>query len=125
SYEFKMENGKRVAHFAARVNKSKGVETDRKPETEKETIAIAPEVLNDYVGIYELQPGFEITITTEDSKLFAQATGQPQFEIFAEADDTFFLKVVAAQMVFGRNESGTVTNVTLNQGGQSMTGAKK
>ena len=125
SYEFAMENGKKVANFAARSNKSKGVETDRKPETEKETIAIAPEVLNDYVGIYELQPGFEVTITTKDGKLFAQATGQPQFEVFAEAEDTFFLKVVAAQLVFGRNESGEVANVTLNQGGQSMTGAKQ
>ncbi|MBT8305939.1 MAG: serine hydrolase, partial [Maribacter sp.] len=125
SYEFAVENGKRVAHFAARSNKSKGVETDRKPANEKETVAIAPEVLNDYVGIYELQPGFEIAITTKDDKLFAQATGQPQFEIFAEAEDTFFLKVVAAQMVFGRNDSGEVVNVTLNQGGQSMTGAKQ
>ena len=125
SYEFAIENGKRVAHFAARSNKSKGVETDRKPANEKEAIAIAPEVLNDYVGTYELQPGFEVTITTKDGKLFAQATGQPQFEIFAEAEDTFFLKVVAAQMVFGRSETGEVANVTLNQGGQSMTGAKK
>jgi CubicO group peptidase (beta-lactamase class C family) len=125
SYEFTMENGKKIANFAARSNISKGVETDKKPGTEKETIAIAPETLNDYVGSYELQPGFEIAITTKEGKLYAQATGQPQFEIFAEANDTFFLRVVAAQLVFGRNESGDVINVTLNQGGQSMTGLKK
>jgi CubicO group peptidase (beta-lactamase class C family) len=125
SYEFSMEQGKKVANFAARSNKSKGIETDRKPATAKEAITIAPEVLNDYLGTYELQPGFEITITTKDGKLFAQATGQPQFEIFAEAEDTFFLKVVAAQLVFGRNESEEVANVTLNQGGQSLKGMKQ
>jgi len=45
--------------------------------------------------------------------------------MFPESEDTFFLKVVAAQLVFGRNDSGEVVNLTLNQGGQSLKGDKK
>ena len=125
TYEFTMENGKKVANFAARIAKSKGVETTRKPATEKEVVTIATAILNDYLGSYELQPGFVIKVSTKEGKIFGQATGQPEFEMFAEAEDTFFLKVVAAQLVFGRNESGEVVNLTLNQGGQSLKGDKK
>ena len=124
-YEFRMENGKKVANFAARIDKGKGVETDKKPATEKEEIDINPKILPEYVGEYELAPTFIVTITTKDDKLFAQATGQPQFEIFPEAEDTFFLKVVAAKLVFGRDDSGEVVNMTLHQGGQEMKGMKK
>lgn len=124
-YDFSMQDGKKVTNFNARIQKSKGVETGRKPATEEEEIAIDPKVLPDYVGEYELAPAFIVTVTTKDDKLFAQATGQPQFEVFPEAEDTFFLKVVAAKLVFGRNDSGQVTDVTLHQGGQEMKGAKK
>ncbi len=125
TYEFGIEEGKKVVNFSARMNKSKGMETDKKPATEKEEIAIDPEVLPEYVGEYELAPTFIISVTTKDDKLFAQATGQPQFEVFPESEDTFFLKVVAAKLVFGRDDSGKVTDVTLYQGGQEMKGMKK
>ena len=125
TYEFTLESGKKVANFAARIAKSKGVETTRKPATEKEVVTIAANTLNEYLGSYELRPGFIIEVTTKEGKIFGQATGQPEFEMFAEAEDTFFLKVVAAQLVFGRNESGEVANLTLNQGGQSLKGDKK
>ncbi len=125
SYEFGTDNGKRTVLFSERINESKGMETDKKPATEKETISIDPKILVDYVGTYELQPGFSVAVTVKDNKLFAQATGQPEIEIFPEAKDTFFLKVVAAQLVFGRDEQGTVVEVTLKQSGQEMTGSKQ
>jgi len=125
TYKFAMENGKRIAYFSERINKSKGTETDRKPATEKEEIEIDTKILPEYVGAYELAPSFVITITTKDDKLFIQATGQPQFQVFPEAVDTFFLKVVAAKLVFGRNDTGNVSDVTLHQNGQEMKGMKK
>lgn len=124
SYDFTIENSKKITNFSARGNKIKGVETDKKPATEKEEITIDPKILSDYVGEYELAPTFIITVTTDEDKLFAKATGQPQFQVFPESEDTFFLKVVAAKLVFGRDD-GKVTNVTLHQGGQEMKGMKK
>lgn len=125
TYEFQMENGKKTVVFKARINTSKGVETDRKPGTEKEEISVDTSNYEDYVGSYELVPGFAITITTKEDQLFAQATGQQNFPVFPEAKDTFFYKVVSAQLVFERNDNGEVINLTLHQNGQSLKGDKK
>lgn len=124
-YQFGMENGKKIAQFSNRIQKSKGTETDKKLASEKEAIEIDPKILTDYLGEYALQPQFIITVTTKNNQLFAQATGQPQFEVFPEAEDVFFLKVVPAKLVFARDSNGKVTDVTLHQGGQEMKGNRK
>ena len=94
--------------------------TDKKAPDEKPSIIVAQEILDTYVGKYELQPGFVIEVTTTNGQLFAQATGQPQFEVFAEDENTFFLKVVKASIDFNKDDSGQITSITLNQNGQSM-----
>jgi hypothetical protein len=71
-----------------------------------------------------LAPTFHITITQKNNQLYLQATGQPQFEIFASAENEFFLKVVEASIIFNKDENGKVNSLTLNQNGQSMPGLK-
>lgn len=80
-------------------------------------------VLESYVGVYELAPNFTITITRTGSKLFGQATGQGQFELFAKSATEFFLKIVEAQVTFSVKE-GKVESMTLFQGGQVMPGKR-
>ena len=101
-----------------------GKEIDKAPPSERAEITLTEDELKEYIGKYELAPGFLIEITVSNGKIFAQATGQGSNEIFAEAKDKFFLKVVAADLVFSRDESGTVNMVTLHQGGQQMPGKK-
>tara|TARA_R110000850_G_scaffold30630_1_gene84139 strand:+ start:10809 stop:12455 length:1647 start_codon:yes stop_codon:yes gene_type:complete len=124
TYEFALEDGKKTTLFADRINKSIGVETDIKPAAEREAITLAPEILNAYKGTYELQPTFHIKVRADGNRLFAQATGQPEFELFAEAEDTFFLKVVEAKVKFNKNPDGSIKSLTLFQGGQEMVGLK-
>ena len=81
--------------------------------------------LADYVGRYRLAPQFAIDITSRDGALFAQATGQPRFPLYAEADDRFFLKVVDAQMEFSRDSTGKVTSLTLVQNGARIPGKRE
>jgi len=57
-------------------------------------------VLERYVGEYEMTPALKITVTRQGAQLFAQATSQPRFEIFAQSESEFFLKVVDAQITF-------------------------
>ena len=123
-YRFSSEKGKKVAHFNSRIRKSKGLESDKKAPVEKEAIAVDSNILKKYIGTYELQPGFTIEITTQGNQIFAQATGQPQAEIFAENETTFFLKVVTAQIVFTTDALGMAQSLTLHQGGQVMEGKK-
>jgi D-alanyl-D-alanine-carboxypeptidase/D-alanyl-D-alanine-endopeptidase len=71
-------------------------------------------LLEKYVGRYALAPEFLITITREGEQLFAQATGQPRFEIYPKSEREFFFKVVNAQITFGDDA------LTLHQGGRDM-----
>ena len=73
-------------------------------------------------GSNELVPGFVISVTREGTRFFAQATGQGKNEIFAEAPQRFFLKVVDAQMRFDTDANGDATALTLVQNGREMTG---
>jgi len=87
-------------------------------------IDLDPAVFDLFAGEYELAPGFIIKIWREEKSFKAQATGQPSFEIFAEGENKFFLKVVDAQIEFSKDESGTVSSMTLFQGGRQMPGKK-
>jgi len=57
-------------------------------------VAVDPKVLERYVGLYELAPKMIFSITRDGNHLYAQLTGQPKLEIFAENEKTFFYKVV-------------------------------
>lgn len=93
------------------------------PVEEREEIEVDREVLEHYVGEYELVPSFTITVTSEESGLHVQATGQPKFPAFAESETKFFLKVVDAQVSFVI-EDGAVTSLILHQGGANQPGRK-
>ena len=84
------------------------------PRTE---VRVSQAVLDAYAGRYELAPDFIITISREGEQLFAQATGQPRFELFAESETKFFAKVTEIQVTFVRAASGDVTELILHQGG--------
>ncbi|MDO6597341.1 serine hydrolase [Oceanihabitans sp. 2_MG-2023] len=92
-------------------------------DLEKEVV-VAEEILESYVGTYQLMPEFSIKIIKEGNQLKAQATGQPAADIFAKSETVFYLKVVTAQLTFNKNEAGEVESVTLLQGGREITGKK-
>ena len=87
-------------------------------------VPLDSETLEEYVGRYQLAPTFSISIMQRDDQMFGQATGQPEFEIFASKKDYFFLKAVDASITFTRDENGNVTSMTLHQNGQDMPGQK-
>ncbi len=91
---------------------------------ERKAIATDPKVLEHYVGKYQLAPGFILTITREEGRLFAQATGQGRNEMFAETDRKFFLRVVDAQITFAPGPDGRAAKLTLHQGGINAEGAR-
>jgi D-alanyl-D-alanine carboxypeptidase len=72
-----------------------------------------------YPGTYRLAPNFEIRITREGDRLYAQATGQQRLSIMPESETRFFFEEVDAVVEF-HFEGDTVTALTLHQGGRSM-----
>lgn len=91
---------------------------------QRQAVTIPADALRAYVGTYRFAPQFALRVTLENGALFAQATNQPKFQIFAEAPDKFFYKVVDAQLEFSRDRSGAVTSVVLVQNGR-VTGRKE
>jgi CubicO group peptidase (beta-lactamase class C family) len=85
---------------------------------------VEPSVLQDYVGDYQLAPNFVLTITTENGKLFTQATGQAKVEVMPEGKDVFVLRAAGAKITFQRDASGKVTGLVLNQGGRDLPAPK-
>lgn len=81
-------------------------------------IALEEAVLEEYVGRYELRPDFVLAVTREGGRLFTQATGQGRIEVFAEAKDRLFARVIDAQLVIRRDAQGKVEGLTLVQGGR-------
>lgn len=125
TYDFAMVNENRQATFTVDGEEGIiGIGIDKAPPVPKEAITLTPEALKAFEGTYELAPTFKIVIRAMDAQLFAQATGQPEFELFAEDPDSFFLKVVVASVDFEKDDSGVVTGLTLHQGGQDMPGKK-
>jgi hypothetical protein len=124
TYTFSTKNGKKQVIYADRIKKSIGAETDKKPESEREAITLPLELLIRYVGVYELQPSFQIEVEMQDNNLIAKASGQPSVKLFAEAENSFFIKEIGAQVVFILNTNGTVTSLTFSQGGNKMEGKK-
>ena len=121
SYKFSKDaNGSKQVIMTINGDDIIGKLSDKKAPDEKPSITVATEILETYVGKYELQPGFIIEVTTTNGQLFAQLTGQAQFEMFAEDEDTFYLKVVTASIDFNKDESDSVTSLTLHQNGQDM-----
>ena len=87
-------------------------------------IKVDEKILETYVGEYEINPGFTFSISREQDRLFLKATGQEKVEIFAEAENKFFLKVNGAQLEFVKDNSGKITKAILTQGNR-QTDAKK
>jgi CubicO group peptidase (beta-lactamase class C family) len=82
-------------------------------------------VYDEYVGEYQLVPGFSISVTRDGDHLFAQGTGQPSLEIFPASATEFFLQEVDAEIDFLRDENGAVNQIELKQAGQKMIGKRK
>jgi CubicO group peptidase (beta-lactamase class C family) len=92
--------------------------------SERKEITLTPEQLKPFVGRYSLSPQVNADITLEGNQLRTQLTGQPKFPMFAESPNSFFLKVVEAEVRFEKDASGKVTQLTIHQGGRDTVARK-
>ncbi len=90
----------------------------------RSVVSVAEVVLQQYVGRYELAPGFSIEITRVGAALSAQATGQPKFRLYAASPIRFFLKVVVAEVEFKKDSAGKVSGLVLFQNGRETPGRR-
>ncbi len=124
TYNFSLKDNKKQVIYAERIEKSMGTETDKKLPTERVAITLPQETLIKYVGVYELQPSFQIEISMQNAQLLAVATGRPPVQLFAETVNSFFIKEMNAQIIFTIETDGAIKSLTFSQGGNKMKGNK-
>ena len=78
---------------------------------------IDSKILDNYVGEYEIQPDFNLTIAKENDHLTGQATGQTKFDLVPESDTKFFVTQEDIEITFVKDETGKVTHLILHQEG--------
>ena len=84
------------------------------------TVRVSSDILDSYVGKYELAGTIMVDITRENDRLIAAPQGQEKAELFPQSETKFFLKIIDAQVEFQRDSSGRVSQFTLQQNGQSL-----
>lgn len=94
------------------------------PPKQRTEVTVDPKIFDGYIGQYQMAPNVILNVTREGSHLFVQMSGQPKFEIFAESDRDYFLKVVDAQLTFETDSNGQATAVVLHQLGRDLKGAR-
>jgi D-alanyl-D-alanine-carboxypeptidase/D-alanyl-D-alanine-endopeptidase len=76
---------------------------------------LAAEQLAPLAGIYAARPAFKVTVTVRDGGLWAQATNQSAFALFARSPRRFFARVTPLEIEFA--EGSPPPHFTLYQGG--------
>ena len=90
---------------------------DIKPREFPKAAKVAEQVMQRYVGRYQLAPGFVFTVTTKNNQLFVALTGQPTLPVYPKSDTVWFYKVVKAELTFNVNDKGECESVELFQNG--------
>jgi len=100
------------------------MKTAEKPMLEeRKKVKLSDEILNQYVGTYELMKGFNVEITNENNQLTAEPTGQNKEALNASSETKFYPTTIEAEVEFFM-EDGKVTHLVLKQGGREMKGKK-
>ena len=96
------------------------------PPKQRIEIPIDPKLLDNYTGRYQLAPDRILEITRDGVRLFAQGFGQangqpiagPKFEVFAESEKNFFVKVTGSQITFETGPEGRATSLIMHRAGR-------
>ena len=91
----------------------------------RRAIVVDSAILERYVGVYELQPGFDLAVSLDGGMLMAQATGQGAFQLHPETETEFFIEEIDAQVTFVVGPDGKVGELILHQGGQDVRARRK
>ena len=91
-----------------------------KPIPSENGIKLEEKIIEKYVGTYQVTPDFLFVVSKVQNKLYLQAGGQEKYEMFADTETKFFLKVNDATLEFVKDETGVITKAILNQSGRTI-----
>jgi CubicO group peptidase (beta-lactamase class C family) len=118
-------NSGRMAHKVVDIYLKAKIKTEDKPseikkESDTKAVTVGENVFGTYVGDFELQPGFIISISSMDNQLSAIATGQSKVKLVPISTTEYKIEGVEAKIEFIPNEGENIKLLKLHQGGQIM-----
>ncbi|HVS63962.1 MAG TPA: DUF3471 domain-containing protein, partial [Thermoanaerobaculia bacterium] len=127
---FERDESGEISHMLLYPNGSPDPEraerTDEPLPQGPERAEVDPAIYDRYVGVYELQPGFDLTVTRDGDALFVQATGQSRFELMPTSETEFHVAAIGATLRFVAGDGGGPAQAAiLLQGGREMEAARK
>jgi CubicO group peptidase (beta-lactamase class C family) len=81
--------------------------------SERQVLFVDPASLKQYVGLYEMTPGANVTVSFDDGKLYAQVRGREKAELLPEKTDGFFM-LEGPTVVFEKDSSGKITGLVFD-----------
>lgn len=93
-----------------------------KPPEVRKPVRLPSEKLDRYVGVYEIMPGFSITVFRQGDRLWAQATNQPRLGIYPASETRFFYRAVEAELEFVIEPDGRIEKLFVHQHGLRLPG---
>ena len=86
------------------------MEAEETAASSPDPVAIDSAVLDDYLGLYRLGPGWLVTITRDADMLMTQATREPKFPMTPTSESEFYVQAYGASIAFKRDDQGRVTH---------------
>lgn len=128
----KIDSEKRIFAFLSRLSGANERQNqplqNSMPDSEEavpKEISVAPEILSQYAGTYELEPGFNITVTLEGGRLVTQMPGQDKVHVYTMSETKFFIKVEDTTVEFFKDDKGAVSHLLIFETVAMKTGYKK
>jgi hypothetical protein len=81
---------------------------------------IDPKVYKAIAGKYELQPDAVLSIFIEADKLMAKAPDGTVVQLFPTSETEYFVDIMDIQLIFTKNEDGSITTGIVNMGDREM-----
>jgi len=99
-----------------------------KSPNERKMISVEQQILDKYVGQYQLTPDVFLSVTTRNKNLFGGITGLTKtgtgLPLYANSETKFFFTNLDAQVTFIKDAQGKVTGLTMHSGGRDMQAQK-
>jgi CubicO group peptidase (beta-lactamase class C family) len=98
------------------------------PPPQRNGIQLDPQILDQYTGRYQMADRI-FEIIRDGDRLFAQGSAKgisgPKFEMLAESEKSFFVKVTGSQITFETGPDGRATSMSMQRAGREpMVGAR-
>ncbi len=81
------------------------------------TVTVNPNVLDAYVGQYELAPNLIVTISRDGNRLISEFGGRKS-ELTAESETQFSIPSANIRVTFVKDSNSRVTHMTINENGR-------